>query len=232
MNAIAFGSGLVYPHSMVDRISVDREIALLEQLEEGGVRTQTSLAKRVRVSVGLTNAFLRRAVRKGLVKVQAVPARRYAYYLTPQGFAEKSRLVTEYLTTSLAFFRRARAEYVTSLRAAKERGAEGVVFVGGGELSEIALLAALEAQLPVLGGVAAGDAAAQPPPGVARLDDLGAAPPEAILLITDARTPQDTYDALRATVSPERILAPALLRVATAGEAAAPEARVQRGSAA
>ena len=45
---------------------------------------------------------------KGLVKMSQVPLNRYAYYLTPQGFAEKSRLTAEYLSVSFNFFRRAR----------------------------------------------------------------------------------------------------------------------------
>src|SRR3546814_4310673 len=57
------------------------------------------------------SALLKRCAAKGLVKIQNAPARRYAYYLTPKGFAEKSRLVAEYLETSLHFFRGARSQY-------------------------------------------------------------------------------------------------------------------------
>ena len=56
------------------------------------------------------NAYLKRCVKKGLVKVSGAPARRYAYYLTPQGFAEKSRLTVEYLSSSFSFFRQARED--------------------------------------------------------------------------------------------------------------------------
>ena len=37
------------------------------------------------------------------------PARRYAYYLTPQGFAEKSRLTVQYLSSPFSFFRLAKS---------------------------------------------------------------------------------------------------------------------------
>ena len=72
---------------------------------------QRKLASQIGISVGLVNALVHRAVRKGLIKIKEAPARRYAYYLTPKGFAEKSRLVAEYLDYSLTFFRTARQEY-------------------------------------------------------------------------------------------------------------------------
>jgi len=43
------------------------------------------------IALGLVNAYVKRSIKKGLVKVSQAPARRYAYYLTPQGFSEKSR---------------------------------------------------------------------------------------------------------------------------------------------
>src|SRR4051812_16616127 len=81
------------------------EVRLFTAIESGTDDTQISLSKRVGVAVGLVNALLKRAARKGLVKVTSAPARRYKYYLTPKGFAEKSRLVAEYLNDSLSFFR-------------------------------------------------------------------------------------------------------------------------------
>ena len=84
-------------------------VALLDAIGADDQHTQRSLAVRLDVALGLANALLKRCVAKGLVKIQNAPARRYAYYLTPKGFAEKSRLVAEYLETSLNFFRRARS---------------------------------------------------------------------------------------------------------------------------
>lgn len=85
--------------------------ALLDAIGSGDQHTQRSLAGRLDIALGLANALLKRCVSKGLVKIQNAPARRYAYYLTPKGFAEKARLVAEYLETSLSFFRRARGQY-------------------------------------------------------------------------------------------------------------------------
>ena len=61
-------------------------------VEENSQITQRSLASELGIALGLTNAYLKRCVRKGWVKINQAPANRYAYYLTPRGFAEKSRL--------------------------------------------------------------------------------------------------------------------------------------------
>ena len=67
-------------------------LGLLTSIERDSAVTQRKLAGDLGIALGLANAYLRRCVRKGLVKVSQVPLNRYAYYLTPQGFAEKSRL--------------------------------------------------------------------------------------------------------------------------------------------
>ena len=91
--------------------SEDERIVLnLLNSVDDGAQSQRRIAEELGIALGLVNAYLKRCVRKGLVKVSEAPARRYAYYLTPQGFAEKSRLTIEYLTSSLSLFRRARGD--------------------------------------------------------------------------------------------------------------------------
>ena len=84
----------------------DSEITLgvLNAVEENSRVTQRDVAKYIGIALGLTNAYLKRCIRKGLIKVQQVPANRYSYYLTPKGFAEKSRLTGEYLAQGFQFF--------------------------------------------------------------------------------------------------------------------------------
>ncbi|MGL4729464.1 MAG: winged helix-turn-helix transcriptional regulator, partial [Bosea sp. (in: a-proteobacteria)] len=78
-----------------------RHIAgLLASVEREAHVSQRKLASELGVALGLVNTYIKRCVKKGLIKVQEVPSRRYAYYLTPHGFAEKSRLTAEYLSWS------------------------------------------------------------------------------------------------------------------------------------
>src|SRR5215468_1944263 len=75
-------------------------LGLLESVERNGAQSQRHIAAELGIALGLVNAYLGRCVKKGLVKVHNAPARRYAYYLTPQGFAEKSRLTVQFLSDS------------------------------------------------------------------------------------------------------------------------------------
>ena len=193
-------------------VESELSLALLSAVEGDKSVTQRSLALRLGIAVGLTNAYVKRCIRKGWVKARHIPAKRYAYYLTPTGFAEKSRLVGEYLTSSLGFFRKARAQCADCLAYGDSRGWRRLALVGDGDLAEIATLAArgqpLELALMIAPGYNGATAA-----GLTVATALERAADFDAVLLTDIKSPQETYDALRRYLPDERILAPALLRL-------------------
>jgi len=145
MNVMGFEAQIMPQHDDVNaglKLSDRATLSLLAVLEDDGHATQRGLAARIGVALGLTNTLLKRAVRKGLVKVKDVPAKRFAYYVTPKGFSEKSRLVADYLSSSLSFFRQAREEYTDVCQLAVDRGHKRIALYGAGELAEIAMLSA------------------------------------------------------------------------------------------
>ncbi|MGH6953338.1 MAG: winged helix-turn-helix transcriptional regulator, partial [Alphaproteobacteria bacterium] len=105
-------------------------LGVLEAVHGNSALTQRSAARELGIALGLANAYLRRCVKKGWVKVRQVPPNRYAYYLTPKGFTEKSRLTAEYLSSSFKFFRRARAECDELFRRCAARGWRRVALCG------------------------------------------------------------------------------------------------------
>jgi DNA-binding MarR family transcriptional regulator len=187
-------------------------LELLSSVETVEHMSQRRLALRLGVAVGLANSYLKRCVRKGLVKMTKAPARRYAYYLTPKGFSEKSRLTTEYLSHSFEFFRNAQSECRRTLRAAEARGWRRIALSGTGELAEIATLAAREIDIELVAILAPGrnEREIAGLPVVASLDDI---PALDAVLITDIQNPQTTFDALRAKFDPARLLTPTLLHI-------------------
>lgn len=124
-------------------------LGLLSSVERDGGQSQRRLATDLGVALGLINAYLRRCIKKGLVKVKQAPARRYVYYLTPVGLAEKSRLTLEYLSVSFEFFRLAKAECSAAFATAAERGCQRVALAGISDLAEIAMICALDKNLKV-----------------------------------------------------------------------------------
>lgn len=191
-----------------------RHIAgLLASVEREGRVSQRKLALELGVALGLVNTYVKRCVKKGLIKVRQVPRRRYAYYLTPRGFAEKSRLTAAYLTSSLTFFRAARADCAIVLEQAGRLGWTRIGFVGGSDLAEIAILSAAEQGATMVGLV---------DPGMTRANVFGVpvvAAVEAVKprpdgwIVTAINDAQGTYDALVAREGVRRVLAPALLSV-------------------
>jgi DNA-binding MarR family transcriptional regulator len=119
-------------------------LRLLDVVERDSAVTQRSAARELGIALGLANAYLKRCVRKGLIKVSQAPTRRYAYYLTPKGFSEKSRLTAEYLSHSFSFFRKARKQCADLFSALAAAGQHRVLLIGGGDLAEIAQLVARE----------------------------------------------------------------------------------------
>ena len=125
-------------------------LRLLQIVERDGKMSQRRLASELDMALGLVNLYLKRCAKKGLIKITEAPARRYAYYLTPQGFAEKSRLTLLYLTYSFSFFRSARADCAVVLEAAHARGWNRIALAGVSDLAEIAIICALECGVEIV----------------------------------------------------------------------------------
>lgn len=186
-------------------------LELLDAVERERAGSQRILASELGIALGLVNAYLRRCVKKGLVKVRGTPARRYVYFLTPQGMAEKSRLTLQYLSTSFEFFRRAKADCLEQFQAAKAAGVQKIALAGRSDLAEIAALCALEQGVAIV-------AIVQPEaeqdrylglPVVRRFADVAA---DAVLVTSLADVPK-LWDEAAVHFRPDRIYVPKLLRM-------------------
>lgn len=140
------------------------------------------------------------------------PANRYAYYLTPTGLAEKGRLTAEFLRQSFYLVRAARQEYGDIFAACTGRGWKRVVLWGASEIGEMAVLAALDHPVEILGFV--DDAAERERCAAMAVQPSAKAFPTAeAAIITDLKAPQATFDRAKACMGPERVFAPRLLGI-------------------
>ena len=185
-------------------------LGMLNAVAGNAVVTQRSLARELGIALGLANAYLKRCVSKGYIKVSHVPARRYAYYLTPKGFAEKSRLTADYLSQSFDFFRLARGQCHDLFAECERRGWRRVALVGAGDLAEIAKLVADSHDVLLVGLVDRRTTRFGRLPVAAELTALGEAD---AAIVTDLREPQAAFDRISALMPGGRVLAPALLHV-------------------
>jgi DNA-binding MarR family transcriptional regulator len=184
-------------------------LGVLTAVDESSAVTQRVLARDLGIALGLANAYIKRCIGKGLIKVTQAPARRYVYYLTPQGFAEKSRLTAQYLSYSFDFFRLARTQCREVFDSCQARGWNRILLCGGGELAEIAALYAASSGITLVGVL---EIAPAQPGRQEPLDLSGFAAIDAAI-VTDHKAPQAVYDRLVRELGPERVFAPRLLNV-------------------
>jgi DNA-binding MarR family transcriptional regulator len=187
-------------------------LGLLASVEREAAQTQRGLAQEFGVALGLVNAYLKYCIKKGHIRVNKIPSRRYLYFLTPRGFAEKSRLSLELMSHSLLSFRQARREYHEAFARMRATGLDRVALVGHSELSEIAILCAMDNGVTVIGVV---DASAVPCTfaSIPVVNDFAEIADVDLAVLTDLRTPQATYERTVARFGNGRVIAPAILGI-------------------
>ena len=169
------------------------------------------------IALGLANAYLKRCIKKGLIKVQQMPPNRYSYYLTPQGLAEKSRLTAEYLTSSFTFFRRARTQMEDLFARCVARGWQRVALIGASELAEIAALCNTEHKLDLIVVEPKTDRIRFA--GLQVVATLAEAGPVDAAIVTSYAKGQAAFEDTCKTLAEDRILTPRVLRVRRAAAA-------------
>jgi DNA-binding MarR family transcriptional regulator len=130
-----------------------RDLLLLSELDRNGGATQRGLASKLGVALGLTNLYLKRLARKGYIKITTIPRNRIRYLLTPQGFAEKSRLTYQYMQYSLSYYRDMRGRLKDMLSSLEGIHGQRVAICGTGELAELTYLALREMNIDCIGFV-------------------------------------------------------------------------------
>lgn len=187
-------------------------LGVLTAIQSHRSPTQRAIASEVGIALGLANSYLRRCVSKGYIKISQAPANRYMYYLTPKGFAEKSRLTAEFLRQSFSLFRQAREQYGRLFAECRARGWDRVGLYGLGDLCDIAVLCAHESRISIAGII---DPAATVSESIGlpvKSTVLDLLPVDAVVL-TDMRDAQGAYQRILKEFAQENVLVPALLEV-------------------
>lgn len=187
-------------------------LGVLNAIEENSSVTQRHVANDLGVALGLVNSYLKRSIKKGFVKIRHAPANRYAYYLTPAGFSEKSRLAAEYLSGSFHFFRNARQECTHILERCEERGHHKIILAGASDLAEIVYLCAQEHTIEIVGLVDP-NMVGQTFITLPGFGDLKGAGNFDAIVVTNLLEPQSVYNDLVSKISAGRIYAPSILGV-------------------
>ena len=127
-----------------------RTLRILEEIDQKKSPSQRYLAKKLDISLGLVNSFLKRLAQKGYFKVTTIPRNRVKYMLTPKGAVEKTRLTYKYIQYSYQYYRDVRQKLKRLFKRLDAGGHENIVFYGASELAEIAYLSMQETSLRLM----------------------------------------------------------------------------------
>ena len=89
-----------------------RNLQPLEEISLDSTVSQRKLSSSLGVALGVTNVCLKKMIRKGHIKVKGINQKRIAYYLTPEGFTEKTRLTYHFLQYTANYYINLIAGYV------------------------------------------------------------------------------------------------------------------------
>ena len=187
-------------------------LALLEAIDNESSVSQRQLASHLGVALGLANSYLKRCVRKGWIKVKDAPANRYLYYLTPKGFAEKSRLTAKYLSSSLEFYRKARQSCQDIYQQCHDHQWQRLLLCGLSELTEIAILQAIDSDITIV-GIYHPDCKQRQLLGKNIWNGYADSAEHDACLLTDLQEPLQSYQHLIEIRGNERLLVPDILAI-------------------
>ncbi|MBC8506395.1 MAG: winged helix-turn-helix transcriptional regulator [Anaerolineales bacterium] len=128
----------------LDTSQEQRELILLEQIEEDPDITQASLADKLDVAVGTVNWHIKRMVNKGYIKLKRAERKKLRYIITPEGISFRAQLTVKYIENSMLLFRRTRNRVTRLLSDVRDSGFESIRITGDGDLAEVIRLTCIE----------------------------------------------------------------------------------------
>ena len=114
-----------------------KTLLLLEAIDKEECQSQRELSKKINVSLGLVNTFIKNLTIRGIFKTVNLPGNKVKYILTPKGVVEKTNLTRQYLSYSIRYYNEIKRRVSETLSLLEKTGKKEIVFYGTGELIEI-----------------------------------------------------------------------------------------------
>ena len=182
-------------------------LRLMGEIDRAGIVSQRELSRRLNISLGLVNTFIKRLVNKGYFKVTTMPRKRVKYFLTPAGLARKSRLTVEYLKYSVDSYREIKKLLLRRFKEMEETGVQSIYFHGTGEVAELALLYLQLSPIRLAGIIDKGKGGRNFFGNkIVSFDSLSPMDGDCILLTRLEDMDRDKEDLLKRGIAPERII--------------------------
>ncbi len=117
--------------------TTDKELDLLEHISQRDRVRQRDLARAIGMSLGMTNAILKRLARKGYLTIRKVNNRNIAYAITPEGVEAIAKRSYRYLRRTVGNIVRYKEAIESLVRDLHGRGVRIVSLAGKSDLAFI-----------------------------------------------------------------------------------------------
>ncbi|MBI5574323.1 MAG: winged helix-turn-helix transcriptional regulator [Elusimicrobia bacterium] len=126
----------------------EKEFAVITELSNNHLPNQRTIAKKLGISLGLTNLIIKRLAKTGYIKIKQLNRRQIRYVLTPKGFSEKARKSYNYTLRTINNLTLMR-EKIQNLAIAKYKtGIRNFIIVGDNELADITEISLKKLPMP------------------------------------------------------------------------------------
>lgn len=123
------------------------ELKTLLEIKNDSSVTQRSLAHRLNISLGLTNAIIKNLIHRGLLKAKKDTGRKLMYIITPAGMANVSRLMYNRFQETLHYYHYTKDLLTAYLIKLYQQGEKTINIYGTGQLAEITYYAGISTPL-------------------------------------------------------------------------------------
>lgn len=121
-----------------------KHLDTLLEIKDNPSLSQRSLAHKLNISLGLTNAILQNLIHRGWVKAQKMTGRKILYLITPQGMARAANLVYDRFRETQNYYQYTKELLTSYLADLYTKGKRVAVIYGTGQLAEITYLSLLD----------------------------------------------------------------------------------------
>jgi predicted transcriptional regulator len=124
-----------------------KQLETLLEIKDNPSLTQRSLAHRLNISLGLTNAILQNLIHRGWVKAKKMTGRKILYLITPQGMTRATNLVYDRFRETQNYYQYTKEMLTSYLTDLYTKGKRKAAIYGTSQLAEIAYLSLLDSPL-------------------------------------------------------------------------------------
>ena len=124
-----------------------KHLDTLLELKDDPSLSQRSLAHKLNISLGLTNAILQNLIHRGWVKAKKMTGRKILYLITPKGMVQATNFIYDRVRETQHYYQYTKDLLATHFTNLYDKGARKAVIYSTGQLAEITYLSLLDSPL-------------------------------------------------------------------------------------